>query len=259
VSGRTSAIVVDGQPLTLWRTTAPDADEATPTFVMVHGIGVSHRYFGPLRDAIRTTGDTLTFDLPGFGASPKPDRPWSVEDYAAFIGRILDEVGLTNVVLIGHSMGAQFVTELAVSRPALVSHVVLIGPVTDPRRATAVQQGLALARDSFKEPMSGNVVIFADYLRAGPRWYLTMLAPMLDYRTDLAIRRVAVPVLVIRGGKDPVASPGWCSVLASEASEGSLVEIRKRRHLVQYSAPTETARAITGFVAKQVPLANRPA
>jgi pimeloyl-ACP methyl ester carboxylesterase len=66
-------------------------------------------------------------------------------------------------------------------------------------------------------------------------------------------------VLVIRGGKDPVASPGWCSVLASEASEGSLVEIGKRRHLVQYSAPTETARAITGFVAKQVPLANRPA
>jgi hypothetical protein len=48
-------------------------------------------------------------------------------------------------------------------------------------------------------------------------------------------------------------------VLASEASEGSLVEIGKRRHLVQYSAPTETARAITGFVAKQVPLANRPA
>ncbi|MCU1543502.1 MAG: alpha/beta hydrolase [Microbacteriaceae bacterium] len=256
MNDRNSVIVVDGQPVTLWRTFARDAAAEAPTFVMVHGIGVSHRYFRPLRDAIRGAGDTLTFDLPGFGASPKPGRPWSVEDYAAFIGRILDELGLAEVVLIGHSMGAQFATELAVARPALVSHVVLIGPVTDPKRATAVQQGLALARDSLKEPASGNVLIFADYIRSGIRWYLTTLAPMLDYRTDLALRRVVAPVLVIRGGSDPVASAGWCAVLASQASVGSLVEIGDRRHLVQYSAPGETAKAISEFVARRVPTAN---
>jgi pimeloyl-ACP methyl ester carboxylesterase len=259
VNDRTSAVVVDGQPLTLWRSFASDAAPGAPTFVMVHGIGVSHRYFRPLRDTLRSTGDTLTFDLPGFGASPKPDRAWSVEDYAAFLGRILDEIGLSNVVLIGHSMGAQFVTELAATRPELVSHLVLIGPVTDPKRATAVQQGLALARDSLKEPATGNVLIFADYVRSGPRWYLTTLAPMLDYRTDLALRRVVAPVLVIRGGSDPVASAGWCRVLASEASVGSLVEIGDRRHLVQFSAPAETADAISAFVSRALPSPTPPA
>jgi pimeloyl-ACP methyl ester carboxylesterase len=253
------SIVVDGRPLTVWRSFAPESAGDRATFVMVHGIGVSHRYFRGLRDSLRATGDTITFDLPGFGASPKPDRPWSVERYGAFIGRVLDELGVSRAVLIGHSMGAQFVTELAATRPQLASHVVLIGPVTDPRRATAVQQGLALARDSLKESATGNVIIFADYLRTGLRWYLTSLPPMLDYRTDLVVRRVHVPVLVVRGGRDPVASPEWCAVLASEAPQGSLVEIGRHRHLVQFSAPEQTAVAISSFAAQRSPLDATPA
>jgi pimeloyl-ACP methyl ester carboxylesterase len=241
-------ITVDGRELTVYRTTAPDAAAGAPTFVMVHGIGVSHRYFGRLRDELRGVGNTLTLDLPGFGRSPKPDGPWSVEQYAAFIGHVLDHEGVTGAVLIGHSMGAQFVTELAGTRPELVSHTVLIGPVTDPRRATAVQQGLALARDTLKEPVAGNFMVFSDYLRCGVGWYTKELVPMLGYRTDLAIGRASSPVLVLRGGKDPVASSEWCSLLASQAADGTIVEVGDRRHLVQFSAPGETARAITEFV-----------
>jgi pimeloyl-ACP methyl ester carboxylesterase len=254
-----SDIIVDGRPLTIHRTRAADGAVGAPTFVMVHGIGVSHRYFLRLRDVLRNAGDTLVFDLPGFGASSRPREAWSVERYATFIAHVLDTLGLDNVVLIGHSMGAQFATEVAAVRPELVSHLVLIGPVTDPRRATAVQQGLALARDSLKEPVMGNLIVFWDYVRCGPRWYLSELPPMLEYRTDLALRRVTAPTLVVRGGRDPVAGREWCALLASQAATGSLVEVGRYRHLSQFSAPAETARAISSFAARQVPLEAPPA
>jgi pimeloyl-ACP methyl ester carboxylesterase len=259
VTATQQQITVDGRPVTVYRTSVGDGAADAPIFVMVHGIGVSHRYFRRLRDELRGTGNTLTFDLPGFGRSPRPEAAWSVEQYAAFIGRVLDHEGVTGAVLIGHSMGAQFVTELAGTRPELVSHTVLVGPVTDPRRATAVQQGAALARDSLKEPVVGNLIVFSDYLRCGVRWYVKELAPMLDYRSDLALRRVASPVLVVRGGRDPVASSEWCSLLASQALDGSLVEVGDARHLVQLSAPVETARAISAFVGRQVSLEAPPA
>lgn len=104
---------------------------ARPLFVLVHGIGMSHRYFDRLQDELIEYGDTLILDLPGFGGTPTPGHRMTVGDYATVIGRALDDEGAGGCVVIGHSMGAQFVTELALGRPDLVSRLVLIGPTSD--------------------------------------------------------------------------------------------------------------------------------
>ncbi|WP_404498377.1 alpha/beta fold hydrolase [Arthrobacter sp. GAS37] len=72
-------------------------------------------------------------------------------------------MGAGPVVVVGHSMGTQFATELAVRRPELVSHVVLIGPVVDSERRTVFRQSLALGLDSLLESSSGNAIVFTDY------------------------------------------------------------------------------------------------
>ncbi len=69
---------------------------------------------------------------------------------------------------------------------------------------------------------------------------------MLRYRTDLRLAHVQAPVLVVRGGDDPVARRPWCAELAA-AGRGSLVEVPGHRHLVQHSAPTEVAAAVVGL------------
>ncbi|KQY48270.1 hypothetical protein ASD18_10510 [Cellulomonas sp. Root137] len=224
-----------------------DGDTDAPAFVLVHGLGMSHRYLERLGRELRRTGTTHCVDLPGFGGRPKPDGPLTIEEGAALIGGALDAMGLDRVTLVGHSMGAQFATELAAQRPDLVTHLVLIGPVTDPARARPLSQARDLVRDAVKEPPSGNAMALLDYLRCGPRWYLTELAPMLAYRTDQALRRVIAPTLVIRGEDDPVARRPWCAQLASAAVAGTLVEIPRHRHLVQHTAAGMTAAAIAGL------------
>lgn len=55
---------------------SPDApDGATPSVVLVHGIGVSSRYFGPLEQHLSRDAHVVAPDLPGFGRSHMPDRP----------------------------------------------------------------------------------------------------------------------------------------------------------------------------------------
>jgi len=222
--------------------------EAAPAFVLVHGIGVSHRYLFRLHQFLAETTDTYSIDLPGFGATPKPGRQLSVGDYADFILAALDELGVTSCVLVGHSMGTQFAVEAATRQPDRITELVLMGPVVDPRRRTVMRQALDLATDCalFESP-SSNLVVLTDYVRCGPRWYLKELPVMMTYPLEERIRDVGVPVLVLRGAKDPVASRDWCQILAARAAAGEFREVPGCGHVVQHTGTAEVAGAILDF------------
>ena len=244
---RPGRITIDGFEFGVQYSPGPSGAAITPVFVIVHGIGTSHRSSVPLRRALAVSHSTYSVDLPGFGGMSTPKHRLWVEDYAKLLGTLLDTLGVTSGVIIGHSMGAQFVTELAVQRPELVSHVVLIGPVADARRRTAVAQAVDLCRDTLKEPPRANVLVFGDYVRCGPRWYTKTLTAMLAYATDENIVRVASSVLVVRGSDDPIARQGWCRGLVRTSPHGRLVEIPGHRHLVHYSAADRVADCIVEF------------
>jgi pimeloyl-ACP methyl ester carboxylesterase len=225
--------------------------EAAPAFVLVHGIGVSHRYLFRLHRLLAETTDTYSIDLPGFGGTPKPGRRLSVGDYADFILAALDQVGVTSCVLVGHSMGVQFAVEAALRQPDRITELVLMGPVVDHRRRSVTRQALDLTTDcALFESASSNLIVLTDYLRCGPRWYLTELPVMMTYPLEERIGDVGVPVLVLRGAKDPVASRDWCQVLAARAAAGHFREVPGRGHVVQHTGTTAVARAILDFAGR---------
>lgn len=233
----------------VFRTPALTPTEGAPVFVLLHGIGMSHRYFYRLAQVLSQHGDVYALDLPGFGATPRPDRPLSIEAYAAVIADALDQLTVTSSIVIGHSMGSQFATELAVIRPDLVSHTVLMGPVVDPDRRSVTWQAAALSLDSAREAPIANTLVFTDYLRAGPRWYLAMVPVMMTYPILERVALISSPVLVVRGAKDPIARSAWCHELAHAASAGQCVEIAGQAHVVQHGAPRELTDTILQFVA----------
>ncbi|MHA7155636.1 alpha/beta fold hydrolase [Arthrobacter sp. TMN-50] len=220
----------------------------TPNFVMVHGIGMSHRYFDRLQPELALHGNTHVLDLPGFGGTPKPGQQLGIDAYAAALGRTLDQAGIRSCVLIGHSMGAQFVTELAVQRPDLVTDLVLIGPVTDPTRRSAVWHSFALGLDSLRERPLTNAMVLADYARCGLPWYFTELPVMLNYNIHERLPLATQPVLVIRGSNDPVSRQPWCLRLAAEAKDGRLVEIPGQPHVAHRGGAKEVTQAVLAFL-----------
>jgi pimeloyl-ACP methyl ester carboxylesterase len=212
-------------------------DPSAPSYVLVHGIGMSHRYLAPLAEHLARDGHVVVPDLPGFGRSPHPPEVLGIAEHAAVVVALVADLGLTAPVLVGQSMGCQVVVEALAANPGLASAGVLIGPVVDPQARSATRQGARLLRDSAHEPARVNAIITADYLRAGPRRYAATLPHMLGYRIEERIREVAEPVLVVRGEHDPIAPARWARELAAAAPRGTVAEVPRWGHNAMYPAP----------------------
>ena len=220
-----------------------------PAYILIHGIGVSHRYLARLHGALAAGAPTYSLDLPGFAGTPKPGRQLSVEDYGAFIAEALKACGIESYILVGHSMGVQFAIEAALHTPERALHLVLMGPVVDSRHKNVAQQSLALFLDGvLRESPSSNWIVITDYLQCGPRWYMTELPVMMSYPTEKQLAKVRIPVLVLRGSRDHVAGPEWSLRLSRAVLQGRLVEIPGVGHVAQHMRPKAVADAIMSFV-----------
>lgn len=219
-----------------------------PAVVLIHGIGASHRYLRRLHGLLAESVDTFSIDLPGFGATPRPAHTLSVAEHATYILGALEQLGVLEFVVVGHSMGTQFAVEAARQQPSRIPHMVLMGPVVNDRRRTVAQQALALGRDCllFESP-SSNALVFTDYLRCGPSWYLKNLRVMMDYPIEEKISGVGAPVLVLRGANDPVAPADWCRRLAARAATATFLEIEGTGHVVQHNRAVQVADSILAF------------
>ncbi|KQX06596.1 MULTISPECIES: alpha/beta fold hydrolase [unclassified Leifsonia] len=216
-------------------------------FVLVPGIGVASRYFGPLAAALLTRGPVFVLELPGMGDAPEPRDPLPMERYGSLVARWLEASGITDAVLVGHSMGTQVVVEAALQHPAAVGHVVLIGSVTNPSEKSLPQQMLRLAQDSLRERPDVNWIVASDYLKCGPRWMLkqapVMVAyPMLERAADLRM-----PVLAMRGEHDPICSEAWNRSIAAAVPNGSHHTLPGRAHVGMYVDAATPAAIIVRF------------
>jgi pimeloyl-ACP methyl ester carboxylesterase len=230
-----------------WIAPGTPAADAGRVFVIVHGIGLSHRPYGRLARELAPSGTVVGVDLPGFGGLRRPTHPMSVPEYAEVVARLLTLMGFDRYEAIGHSMGAQIALELVLADSARARALILIGPVVDPESRTVFQQAIGLARDSVLEPPTTNLMVLRDYLTCGMRWYLAESRAMLLYRTDERIDQLAVPLLVIRGERDPIASEGWSAWLASQPKSGIAVSVAGHRHVVAHTAPKKVAALIATF------------
>lgn len=242
---RRRRIVVEDQAFRLIERSADGGDDG-PTIVLVHGIGMSHRCFRRLSDALPTGARVLSIDMPGHGGLSRPHRDLDVRAMGALLATLLRRAGIVDATLVGHSMGAQWVVEAAHARPELARQIVLLGPVVDSRHRSIGAQARALVLDACGETPAGNLVVLGDYLRCGTRWYAAQARHMVAYRLDERVGALALPVFVVRGSADPVAGRSWCRILAEAATEGSLQEIPGQRHNAHHSAPAAVASVIVG-------------
>ncbi|MCU1425130.1 MAG: putative hydrolase [Microbacteriaceae bacterium] len=206
-------------------------------YVLVHGIGVSSRYYHPLAAELATTGTVWVIDLPGYGSAPKPGRDVSIDGHAAILGRFLDANGIDNPVLVGHSMGCQVVTALAAGRPRLSDQLVLLAPTINPAERRVWRQAFNLGRDLFVEPVRSNAVVMTDYIfRCGPAYYLKQLPHMMDDHIEDRLPGIPTRTLVVVGRKDPVVPIEWAGRVANLLPRGTLAVVGGP-HVIMYTDP----------------------
>jgi pimeloyl-ACP methyl ester carboxylesterase len=104
-----------------------------PTLVLLHGWGRSADALRPLAELLASGCRVVLIDLPGFGRSPLPfgasndGGGWSTLEYSERVKSFLDQSGITECILVGHSFGGRLSVRLAAKYPEMVKGLVLIG------------------------------------------------------------------------------------------------------------------------------------
>lgn len=93
----------------------------------IHGWGGGHQTFEPLRDLLKSEVTFHTFDLPGYGDSPRLPR-WRVELLTDALVDLVDRVDTPTMTLVGNCSGACFGLPLAAALPERFDALVLIDP-----------------------------------------------------------------------------------------------------------------------------------
>jgi pimeloyl-ACP methyl ester carboxylesterase len=217
--------------------------------VLVHGIGVSSRYFHPLAAQLAHHAPVFLVDLPGYGSAPDPHRDVSIVDHAGVLAKFLKADGIDAPVLVGHSMGTQVVTQLALDYPEMTNSLVLLAPTMDPEARTLWRAGARLLRDILTcEKPKVNAIVSIDYFfRCGVPYFLKQTKPLFSDRIEDRLPLLNVHALVLRGDRDCVSPGPWSRTVAALLRDGRYHEV-KGPHVIMYTDPKKIAALIVDFV-----------
>lgn len=218
--------------------------EAGPRFVLVHGIGMGHRYWSKLADELGKTGRVYALDLPGFGDAPEPDHPLDMPTSGDLLAELVLAERIVSPVLIGHSMGTEIVTEAAARHPELSDCIVLIAPTVNAEERTVRQQAWRMTQDMAHAKPRVWLIGTWYYLKTGPRWYAKKLRTMMNHRIEDTLPRVQARTLVIRGENDRVSPHEWAQRVAALVPDGRLREVSGRGHETMVTAAGDVAALI---------------
>ncbi|NEI74044.1 acetoin dehydrogenase dihydrolipoyllysine-residue acetyltransferase subunit [Rhizobium lusitanum] len=102
-------------------------DEGEPV-VLVHGFGADHKGWLLNQAALAERHPTYALDLPGHGASYKQADDFTAQGLAGVLRAFLVEMNLTEVHLVGHSLGAAVAAIAASDAGDIVKTLTLISP-----------------------------------------------------------------------------------------------------------------------------------
>ncbi|MFJ8329952.1 alpha/beta fold hydrolase [Streptomyces sp. NPDC094437] len=96
-----------------------------PAILFVHGSGGHHAAWWQQVAALRDEFTVVTVDLRGFGKSDSAMTEFDSREFPADLVAVLDQEDLTDVMLVGQSIGSVAALRAGLLRPARVSGVVL--------------------------------------------------------------------------------------------------------------------------------------
>lgn len=218
--------------------------------VLIHGFGVSSRYFVPLAGILAVRYPVYAPDLPGHGSSQSPEAALDIPGLTDALSAWMDAAGIARAILIGHSMGCQIAVEFAVRYPGKADRIVLIGMPPEPAGRDPVIQIFRLLRCAVHERLSLIPCVVKDYL--GMNWRVVPeFVAMTNYSVSQVLPKLNAPVMLMRGEHDALSPAEWFQRCARLVSPICTALIPGAAHAVHYSAPEETGDALIPFLAME--------
>ncbi len=247
---------------------------AGPTILLIHGSGVSARYWLNQLRGLGAALQVMAIDLPGHGESD-PIQNASVETYAEAVANFLDALETGPVIVAGHSLGGAVSIALAARRPDTVRGLVLLSscaklPWVDGSRERllaylpgAVRKIVffSMAKKILFAPGApGRAVRLAMQELRSCRSETTLTDLQAAKTMDLTEQatRLDVPTLILCGNRDRLTPPALSEHLSKLIPRSRLKIIEGAGHMLLLEVPACVNQEMLNFVGPIVALADVP-
>ena len=216
------------------------ADLQKPPILFVHGFGGDSGNWLFNAEKFGAAQRVIALDLPGHGKSSKRLADGSITGLASTLQLFLENLGLSRVQLVGHSLGAAIALRLALLDPARVAGLVLICPALAGKAVNREFISAFINARTRKQMKPILQTLFADaelvtaelienilkYKRLdGVDAALQCIAEASLLHTDFAftadeVAQLNIPITLVWGVSDKILSDGaTCLVIKKPAAE----------------------------------------
>ncbi len=231
-----------------------------PTLIFLHYFGGSARTWQPVIEQLNGAAQCVAIDMRGFGESTATNNSYKLPDYAQDIAELVQKLGLTRYILVGHSMGGKVTLLHAASQPKGLQKLVLVAPspptpepMDESERSQMLQThgtreaALQTAQKITAHPLPAALleIAIADNLRSQSAAWQAWLeeGSQADITTDLT--GLNLPMLAIVGTADPVIQPDLVEREIVGRFKGVQLELLADvGHLSPLEAPAQLAQII---------------
>lgn len=105
-SMKTKNIEINGENLSYF-----DSKEGDTTLLFIHGAFINKEYWSEQLSHFSQKYRVIAIDLEGHGNSSHNRTEWTIQSYGKDISEFINKLSLKNVILIGHSIGADIMLE----------------------------------------------------------------------------------------------------------------------------------------------------
>lgn len=261
---------VDGRRLAYW-----DAGRG-PNLVFIHGVGTSGELWaGDLAD-LAADFRVITYDRRGYGESSGSPRDWRAHRADAIA--LIDALDAAPAVIVGFSGGGMVALDLALNRPDLIGHLVLLDPAFNIKRCITPGFVRAMVMTKLVRRRRGDRAAAANWLRyvssyptggsgfdkASPERRENLLANASGIFADLEsgsgdhvpedrLVGVEVPTTLIDCRLSPPFLRKSCDRLRALMPQASAVTLERSGHHVGLDARDELATLLRAVVAQGDP------
>ena len=216
---------------------------------------------------------TYALDFWGFGESGKKRETYAVQDFVSLVDQFMNQLGIAQAPLVGHSMGGTVSLSVAIHNPERVSKVVVVGsPVTGSSLALPLKWAgyrpiafllfnmMGLFRTSMRiaSPFICRDPHFPDMMdrdlsRTTVESFLRSIASLR--RTDLRpmLDNIKVPVMGMYGDKDNIVHPLQWKSLAAGVEKNHTERFPKAGHFIMLDEPQPFINKLKSFLDEESP------
>ena len=218
--------------------------------VFIHGVGLTKDIWEPQINFFKDY-NTLTYDLLGHGKTPLKKSKISFNDFSRQLIKLIDELNLKKIHLVGFSLGALIARHFASEHNDKLSSLILLGSIykRTEEQKRVVKNRFEVAK--MNRPASKHAALrrwlSENFSKKNPEIYKKIYSILeknkrLDFLKtyevfvnyvddDTILKKINVNTLIVTGENDVGSTPEMSKNLSKMIQGSKFIEIKKGKHL----------------------------